>query len=220
MGLFFFRFFRLTPRTKGLCRFHLGDRGGCDRRQEGGWELRLAMVVHAASYQDEDDDDDEPTTFDIHDCARKGQLKPLSKLLKRAKEFNIDVNEVDEDGRTPLMLACRGGQGKAVEYLMQAGASPDIKDNDGYAAVHFSVLASVDRFVGIGRAASGIRALAKYRAFMDRKTADGFTAGTCSNAGHVHPRSQTLTFQAPVRSSHCGEGACYRHYLAAQGLRV
>jgi ankyrin repeat protein len=188
------------------------------------------MVVHAASYQDEDDDDDEPTTFDIHDVARKGQLKPLSKLLKRAKEFNIDVNEVDEDGRTPLMLACRGGQGKAVEYLMQAGASPDIKDNEGYAAIHFSVLASVDRFVGIGRAASGIRALSKYRAFMDRKTADGFTAGTCqgmctrelicSNAGHVHPRSQTLTFQPPVRSSHCSEGACYRHYLAAQGLRV
>ena len=152
------------------------------------------MVVHAASYQDEDDDDDEPTTLDIHDVTRKGQLKPLSKLLKHAKQYNIDVNAADERGRTPLMLACRHGHGKAVEYLMQAGASPDIKDNDGYAPVHFCVLASVDRLIGIGRAASGIRALAKYRAFLDRKTVDGFTAGE----GRARPRSPTPHSPAPL----------------------
>ena len=92
------------------------------------------------------------------------------------KQLNLDVNAVDEDGRTPLMLACRQGQGKAVEYLMQASASPDIKDHEGYAAVHFSVIGSVDRYVGISRASSTVRALAKYRANMDRKTVDGFTA--------------------------------------------
>jgi len=86
------------------------------------------MVVHAASYQDEDDDDDAPTNWDLHGCAHKGLLKPLSKLLKHSKEYEIDINKVDENGQTALMLACRGGQGKAVEYLMQAGASPDIKD--------------------------------------------------------------------------------------------
>jgi len=47
----------------------------------------------------------------------------------------------------------------------------------GYAAVHHVVFASVDRFIGLSRAASGIRALHKYRAVMDRKTVDGFTAG-------------------------------------------
>jgi hypothetical protein len=135
------------------------------------------MVVHASSFHDEDDDDDEPKTLDIHDVTRKGQMKPLAKLLKHAKQYNIEVDALDERGRTPLMLACRHGHGKCVEYLMQAGASPDIKDNDGYAAIHFCVLASVDRLVGISRAASGIRALGKYRAFLDRKTVDGFTAG-------------------------------------------
>lgn len=135
------------------------------------------MVVHAASFHDEDDDDEPPKTLDLHEVAKKGVLKQLSKLLKHAKEYKIDLDGVDEAGRTALMMACRAGQGKAVEYLMQAGASADIKDNEGYAAVHHSVLASVDRFVGISRASSGLRSLAKYRAFMDRKTVDGYTAG-------------------------------------------
>jgi hypothetical protein len=135
------------------------------------------LKKHAASYMDEDDDDEAPTNLSLHDCASKGLLRPLSKLLKHNKHYKVDVNDVDEHGRTPLMLACRGGQGKAVEYLMQAGASPDMKDNEGYAPVHFAVMASVDRFIGVSRAASAIRALGKYRAYMDRKTVDGFTAG-------------------------------------------
>jgi hypothetical protein len=177
------------------------------------------MVLHAASFHDEDDDDDPPKTLDLHDVAKKGVLKQLSKLLKHAKEYKIEVDAVDEAGRTALMMACRAGQGKAVEYLMQAGASADMKDNEGYAAIHHSVFASVDKFIGISRAASGLRALAKYRAFMDRKTVDGYTAGNppslLCDVSAVCMRHTNIwhTFH----NSACGcQGARHRHYIAAQ----
>ena len=134
-------------------------------------------MVHATSFHDNIDDDDPPSEFDLHSVAKYGKLKELSKLLKFSKEYKVEVDAVDEKGRTALMVACRSGQGKAIEYLLQAGACADIKDNDGYAAVHHSVFGAVDKFVGTSRAASGLRALAKYRVVMDRKTVDGFTAG-------------------------------------------
>mmetsp|Transcript_8230 Transcript_8230/g.27654 ORF Transcript_8230/g.27654 Transcript_8230/m.27654 type:complete len:791 (+) Transcript_8230:298-2670(+) len=123
---------------------------------------------------DEDDDGKVPTK-DLFVCSKTGDTKELAKLLRNL-EGQAAVDERDEFGRTPLMIACMHGQGKVVEYLLRAGACPDLKDLDGYAAIHHATLASGNDFIGPNKASSCLRALAKFRAVMNRKTADGYTA--------------------------------------------
>ena len=48
----------------------------------------------------------------------------------------IDVR--DKFGRTPLMLAAEHGNTKLVEYLLQAGADPDLKVETGLRAINFA----------------------------------------------------------------------------------
>ena len=48
------------------------------------------LKKHAASYMDEDDDDEAPTNLSLHDCASKGLLRLLSKLLKHNKHYKVD----------------------------------------------------------------------------------------------------------------------------------
>ena len=43
----------------------------------------------------------------------------------------LDVNVKDKDGRTPLMYACKSGNQKFVETLLNRSASPNVSDNDG-----------------------------------------------------------------------------------------
>ena len=84
------------------------------------------------------------------------------------------MNELDGEGRTPLIVACASGQTRIVDFLCQAGADADIKDNRGLAAIHHCVLGVKTN--GSGMAATCVRALAKNNANIDRKTADGLTA--------------------------------------------
>src|ERR1700733_2780091 len=41
------------------------------------------------------------------------------------------INNTNEDGWTPLMIAAYGGKTKAVQALLDRGASVDVKDPDG-----------------------------------------------------------------------------------------
>ncbi|OON23377.1 ankyrin repeat protein [Opisthorchis viverrini] len=45
-------------------------------------------------------------------------------------ECNANVNCLDCDGRTPIMLACIVGHLPAVELLLRAGAELDVRDED------------------------------------------------------------------------------------------
>eukprot|EP00960_Hanusia_phi_P062338 765116-Hanusia_phi.AAC.7 len=123
----------------------------------------------------DDDDDGKIPTKNLFSCAKTGDTTELAKLLR-----NLDgqeaIDERDERGRTPLMIACMHGHGKVVEYLLQAGACADLKDLDGYAPIHHATLASGNDFIGPNKASGCLRALAKFRAVMNRKTAEGFTA--------------------------------------------
>jgi hypothetical protein len=57
-----------------------------------------------------------------------------------------------------------------------AGANHDLKDTQGYAAIHHCVLAVASKNTNPGKASTCIRALHKCGAEMNRKTGDGRTA--------------------------------------------
>lgn len=48
------------------------------------------------------------------------------------------VNAQDEDGETPLMMACRGDHGEVVKVLLAAGAKKDITSGDGLTAKDYT----------------------------------------------------------------------------------
>lgn len=112
----------------------------------------------------------------LHKVARDGQYKLLAKVLKQRGEHPVDINEVDGMGRTPLMHACMHGHERVAAYLLQMNAHIDIKDKDGYAAVHLAALSSGQMRVGLSRAAAVIRQIVKHGGEIDRKTLDGRTA--------------------------------------------
>eukprot|EP00730_Choanoeca_flexa_P015605 TRINITY_DN7199_c0_g1_i2.p1 TRINITY_DN7199_c0_g1~~TRINITY_DN7199_c0_g1_i2.p1 ORF type:complete len:481 (+),score=110.18 TRINITY_DN7199_c0_g1_i2:50-1492(+) len=68
---------------------------------------RVQLLIHAAS------------TGDLEQC----------KLLVEAGD--VDVNEVDHDGRTALHLALAEGHADVAEYLLSQGADADVKDKTG-----------------------------------------------------------------------------------------
>ena len=69
-------------------------------------------------------------------------------LLKRSLEEGANVDQIDEDGSTPLMLAAVNGQKDAVEFLLRKGADPSRKDREGRSA------ASMARDAGYGGVAA------------------------------------------------------------------
>ena len=105
-----------------------------------------------------------------------GNAPLVAHLLRHKTELDIDIDEVDEKGQSSLIVACSRGNSKIASYLLQMEANPDIKDNDGYAAIHHCVLASANKAIGVSKAASCIRILARFRCNVDRKTADGRSA--------------------------------------------
>ena len=54
--------------------------------------------------------------MDIHRAARLGNVKKMQKLLRQP---GIDVNQVSEDGFTPLILAIQKGHEKVAEMLLK-----------------------------------------------------------------------------------------------------
>ncbi len=72
------------------------------------------------------------TVTKVQDAANKEHLRLLLQL-------GADVNHLDINGRTPLMLAASMGRLSAVEMLMSNYASTDIIDNFGWSALMFGV---------------------------------------------------------------------------------
>lgn len=67
-----------------------------------------------------------------------------TELLKKAVQAGADVNEKDEDGSTPLMLAAVNGKMEAVDFLLKNGADATLKDNDGWDAATLAKNAGYD----------------------------------------------------------------------------
>ncbi|KAJ4844883.1 hypothetical protein Tsubulata_016454 [Turnera subulata] len=61
----------------------------------------------------------------LHRAARRGDLDLASMLIRRG----YDVNNLDNDGYTPLMLAAKEGNGRMCELLISYGAKCDIENS-------------------------------------------------------------------------------------------
>jgi len=67
--------------------------------------------------------------------AREGDIAKLKQL----KTAGIDVDQVNEIGVTPLMVACRYGQFKTAEWLIEQGAKADRLDQENQGPLHYAL---------------------------------------------------------------------------------
>ncbi len=66
----------------------------------------------------------------LHAAVKRNDTAAVQHLLERGAE----VDAMDADGLTPLMLACMNLQEENIRLLVQAGASPDAKNPRGTSA--------------------------------------------------------------------------------------
>lgn len=74
---------------------------------------------------------DKTRSIPIMSAAEKGNIEIVSELLKHP--FNIDITERD-DGRTTLFLAAKNGHAEVAWKLLERGADPNIRDEEGQTA--------------------------------------------------------------------------------------
>ncbi|KAL7946660.1 ankyrin repeat-containing domain protein [Trichoderma barbatum] len=73
----------------------------------------------------------------LHEAAQQGNVEIFELLLKIA---NIELDPVDEDGRTPFLLAAERGNCDVMNALIkQGGVQFDRRDAEGYAAVDYII---------------------------------------------------------------------------------
>ncbi|MEW6758105.1 MAG: ankyrin repeat domain-containing protein [Acidobacteriota bacterium] len=73
------------------------------------------------------------TAAPIHDAARTGEVPRLQDLLDRDPGL---LNLKDENGRTPLLLACGAGKEDVVVFLLARGADVRLSDDRGHTPLH------------------------------------------------------------------------------------
>src|SRR6202045_247524 len=70
-------------------------------------------------------------TPDIFDAAREDNVKVVQALI----DSKADVNQVDEQGYTALILATYNESPNVAALLLQHGASPEVRDGTGRTAL-------------------------------------------------------------------------------------
>ena len=75
--------------------------------------------------------------FPIHRAVWYADLERLSQLLCD-EEIKTQVNDFDHHGNTPLHIATHFGDVEAVNLLLENGADPYLKDNDGVSTLKMS----------------------------------------------------------------------------------
>ena len=71
----------------------------------------------------------------LHYAARNYQY---TEVLHTIISYGIDVNATNKKNITALMIACRNGNRDAIHALLNAGADPNIADDDGDVWVHYA----------------------------------------------------------------------------------
>lgn len=66
--------------------------------------------------------------YSLHNYVLHADLNGVKTLLAQGA---MDLNELDENGQTPLHLAVLGGYDDIVQVLLEAGADPNTFSSDG-----------------------------------------------------------------------------------------
>lgn len=83
-------------------------------------------------------DVNKPGWAPLHYAATNGHVEVIKLLL----DENAYIDAASPNGTTPLMMAARYGTESAVKELLQAGADPMLKNDQGLTAVDFANAAS------------------------------------------------------------------------------
>ncbi|KPK82640.1 MAG: hypothetical protein AMS27_14435, partial [Bacteroides sp. SM23_62_1] len=75
-----------------------------------------------------------PPNMDIHTAALLGDIKAISQHIKAGS----DLDEKDEYGSTPLIIAATFGKTEVAEALIGAGADMSCRNNDGSTPLHIA----------------------------------------------------------------------------------
>jgi len=67
----------------------------------------------------------------------KGELQTVQQIIESGTKVNKKIN-----GLTPLMYAARYNKVAIIEYLLQKGADPDLKDSQGFTALKYAELSN------------------------------------------------------------------------------
>lgn len=129
-----------------------------ERDEDRLYEIVQYLINQGANLEDMDSQERTPL-----DMAKKRKYKSVSKLIKANEQLldfargvstektlpellaagaNLSVRGIEEDvsGVQPIHIAAMLGQGKIVRQLLEVGASPSSKDDEGYNAVYYALL--------------------------------------------------------------------------------
>lgn len=98
--------------------------------QSSGERSGLGPSVSTMLKAENDEKPDSDKT--VHDFAVSGDIEKLETLLKDNPQLNLD--ELDENGYTPLHLASDRGNLSVVKFLLRKGADSRVKDSDDMTA--------------------------------------------------------------------------------------
>lgn len=79
------------------------------------------------------------------ETVKTGNVEAVQRLIKQKKK-SINLNEVDRDGLTSLMVATIANDSVMVETLLNGGADPNISTPQGVTVLHFAAFHNRDRF--------------------------------------------------------------------------
>ena len=68
-----------------------------------------------------------PPPMSLHNASKEGNIRVVQQWLDR----RADVNQADEEGRTPLYVACKNFRRDTVRFLIERGANVDKAPNNG-----------------------------------------------------------------------------------------
>ncbi|OJJ03051.1 hypothetical protein ASPVEDRAFT_889539 [Aspergillus versicolor CBS 583.65] len=80
----------------------------------------------------------------LHISAGAGQASALGLLCKLYTDHGWDINQPDENGRSPLHYAAASGSSECVFYLLQAGAAINVQDRQGLTPLHATTEYRID----------------------------------------------------------------------------
>jgi len=72
----------------------------------------------------------------LHSAANHNRIKTIQFLIGRG----ANLNAMDANGRTPLMLAVSHGHIPSCQLLLEAGSQPDLSTHFGFTALHFAAM--------------------------------------------------------------------------------